>query len=83
MTIWTSRYALGANTLARRRRGAYEKLIMQQDLETECLKHGSTALQEIGLSMLKHISSHRGLTYVPHAITFQMPNAYTDQTRTL
>lgn len=35
-----------------------------QDLETECLKHGSMALQEIGLSMLKHLSSHRGLTYV-------------------
>lgn len=35
-----------------------------QDLETECLKHGSMALQELGLSMLKHLSSHRGLTYV-------------------
>lgn len=37
----------------------------RQDLETECLKHGSMALQEIGLSLLKHISSHRGLSYVP------------------
>lgn len=39
-----------------------------QDLETECLKHGSMALQEIGLSLLKHISSHRGLSYVPQSI---------------
>lgn len=39
-----------------------------QDLETECLKHGSMALQDIGLTLLKHISSHRGLTYVVHAI---------------
>ncbi|CAN8099066.1 unnamed protein product [Discula destructiva] len=34
-----------------------------EDLETECLKHGSMALQEIGLTLLKHISSHRGLTH--------------------
>lgn len=40
----------------------------RQDLETECLKHGSMALQEIGLSLLKHISSHRGLSYVPQPI---------------
>ncbi|KAJ4394251.1 hypothetical protein N0V93_003468 [Gnomoniopsis smithogilvyi] len=33
------------------------------DLEAECLKHGSMALQEIGLSLLKHISSHRGLSH--------------------
>ncbi|KAJ4413774.1 hypothetical protein N0V82_008318 [Gnomoniopsis sp. IMI 355080] len=33
------------------------------DLEAECLKHGSIALQEIGLSLLKHISSHRGLSH--------------------
>lgn len=40
----------------------------RQDLETECLKHGSMALQDIGLSLLKHISSHRGLSYVPQPI---------------
>ncbi|PSR81618.1 hypothetical protein BD289DRAFT_484336 [Coniella lustricola] len=34
-----------------------------EDLETECLKHGSMALQDIGLALLKHISSHRGLTH--------------------
>lgn len=41
---------------------------MSQDLETECLKHGSMALQDIGLTLLKHISSHRGLTYAFHAM---------------
>lgn len=32
------------------------------DLEAECLKPHSTALQELGLGMLKFLSSHRGLT---------------------
>lgn len=35
-----------------------------QDLEAECLKPYSMALQDIGLSLLKYLSSHRGLTYV-------------------
>ena len=30
----------------------------------ECLKHGSPKLAEIGLALLKFVSSHRGLTYV-------------------
>ncbi|KAL9625874.1 MAG: hypothetical protein Q9160_000195 [Pyrenula sp. 1 TL-2023] len=35
-----------------------------EDLETECLKpEPSEKLQEIGLTLLKWISSHRGLTY--------------------
>lgn len=34
-----------------------------EDLEAECLKHHSMVLQEIGLSLLKHLSSHRGLTH--------------------
>lgn len=35
-----------------------------QDLEHECLKPGpSEKLKEIGLCLLKHVSSHRGLTY--------------------
>jgi hypothetical protein len=34
-----------------------------QDLEAECLKPFSTRLQDIGLSMLKFLSSHRGLTH--------------------
>jgi hypothetical protein len=38
---------------------------LQQDLEAECLKPDSMALQEIGLGFLKFLSSHRGLTYVP------------------
>ncbi|KAL1865493.1 hypothetical protein Daus18300_007138 [Diaporthe australafricana] len=51
-----------------------------EDLETECLKHGSMALQGIGLSMLKHLSSHRGLThelfdeYTRRQFVAKMPN---------
>ncbi|ROW18351.1 hypothetical protein VPNG_00298 [Cytospora leucostoma] len=51
-----------------------------EDLETECLKHGSMALQDIGLSMLKHLSSHRGLThelfdeYTRRQFAAKMPN---------
>ncbi|KAK4165821.1 reticulocyte-binding protein 2 a [Cladorrhinum sp. PSN259] len=33
------------------------------DLEAECLKPGSMALQNIGLGFLKFLSSHRGLTH--------------------
>jgi hypothetical protein len=38
-------------------------LTLLQDLEAECLKPFSTKLQDIGLSMLKFLSSHRGLTH--------------------
>ncbi|KAI1776487.1 hypothetical protein F4818DRAFT_350953 [Hypoxylon cercidicola] len=34
------------------------------DLEAECLKPRSTVLTDIGLALLKFVSSHRGLTYV-------------------
>ncbi|KAL2020187.1 hypothetical protein VTK56DRAFT_8711 [Thermocarpiscus australiensis] len=34
-----------------------------EDLEAECLKPGSMALQDIGLGFLKFLSSHRGLTH--------------------
>ncbi|KAG7292293.1 hypothetical protein NEMBOFW57_002328 [Staphylotrichum longicolle] len=34
-----------------------------EDLEAECLKPGSMALQDIGLGLLKFLSSHRGLTH--------------------
>ncbi len=38
-----------------------------QDFEEECLKPGySEKLEEIGLTLLKWISSHRGLKYVAH-----------------
>lgn len=37
---------------------------LRQDLEAECLKPGSMVLQDIGLGILKFLSSHRGLTYV-------------------
>ncbi len=34
-----------------------------QDLETECLKPDpSQVLSDIGLALLKYVSSHRGLT---------------------
>jgi hypothetical protein len=42
-------------------------MIIFQDLEMECLKTNSTVLPEIGLALLKFVSSHRGLTYVCHA----------------
>jgi hypothetical protein len=35
-----------------------------QELESECLKPGpSEKLAAIGLALLKHVSSHKGLTY--------------------
>ncbi|KAK3397654.1 hypothetical protein B0T20DRAFT_226120 [Sordaria brevicollis] len=34
-----------------------------EDLEAECLKPGSMVLQNIGLGILKFLSSHRGLTH--------------------
>ncbi|KAE8453803.1 hypothetical protein EG329_009315 [Mollisiaceae sp. DMI_Dod_QoI] len=33
-----------------------------EELEMECLKQNSTVLPEIGLALLKYVSSHRGLT---------------------
>jgi hypothetical protein len=40
-------------------------LTRAQELETECLKpHPSERLADIGLALLKHISSHKGLTYI-------------------
>lgn len=42
-----------------------------QDLETECLQpQPSEKLAEIGLALLKHISSHKGLTSVSHPPSF-------------
>ncbi|EGZ77724.1 hypothetical protein NEUTE2DRAFT_147159 [Neurospora tetrasperma FGSC 2509] len=34
-----------------------------EDLEAECLKPGAMVLQDIGLGILKFLSSHRGLTH--------------------
>lgn len=39
-------------------------LTLMQELEMECLKPQSSVLSEIGLALLKMVSSHRGLTYV-------------------
>ena len=41
-----------------------------QELESECLKPGSSEkLAQIGLALLKHVSSHKGLTYAAHVFT--------------
>lgn len=41
-----------------------QALIEMQELESECLKPGpSEKLAQIGLALLKHVSSHKGLTY--------------------
>lgn len=44
-----------------------------QEMEAECLKpQASEKLAQIGLALLKHVSSHKGLTYVrplPHIHT--------------
>lgn len=46
------------------------KLIEMQELESECLKPGpSEKLAQIGLALLKHVSSHKGLTYATHICT--------------
>jgi hypothetical protein len=46
----------------------------RQDLETECLKPGpSEKLLDIGLTLLRFVSSHRGLTYVLSSPTFTCP----------
>ena len=52
----------------------------------ECLKSHSTVLPEIGLALLKFVSSHRGLTYVfpmcAHTIlTFSRPEIFDEYTR--
>jgi hypothetical protein len=40
-------------------------LIRSQELESECLKpQASEKLAQIGLALLKHVSSHKGLTCV-------------------
>lgn len=52
--------AVGHNALA----GTLDSDMIVQDLEMECLKSHSTVLAEIGLALLKFVSSHRGLTSV-------------------
>jgi len=51
-------------------------LIEMQELESECLKPGpSEKLAAIGLALLKHVSSHKGLTYVPTYLYIYMSDA--------
>ena len=52
----------------------------------ECLKSTSTVLPEIGLALLKFVSSHRGLTYVYHSpcsakLTKSSPEIFDEYTR--
>ena len=43
--------------------------VVTQDLEHECLQPSpSEKLAQIGLALLKYVSSHRGLTYVCHSL---------------
>lgn len=55
--LWSTRYSYGH---------VRSPLLMYdstQDLETECLKpESSQVLSDIGLALLKYVSSHRGLT---------------------
>ena len=45
---------------------AFQRLIPRQELENEFLRtEPSQRLAQIGLCLLKFVSSHRGLTYVP------------------
>lgn len=46
-----------------------QALIEMQELESESLKPGpSEKLAQIGLALLKHVSSHKGLTYAAYII---------------
>jgi hypothetical protein len=52
----------------------------------ECLKSNSTVLPEIGLALLKFVSSHRGLTYVYRPpcltkLTISSPEIFDEYTR--
>lgn len=38
--------------------------LLGQDIEMECLKPTSTLMGDIALSLIKLVSSHRGITYV-------------------
>ena len=47
-----------------------QPLIEIQELESECLNPGpSEKLALIGLALLKHVSSHKGLTYATHVLS--------------
>lgn len=66
----TSRYARGAPDASVDAPNPFlmkRALIEMQELESECLKPGpSEKLAQIGLALLKHVSSHKGLTYAAH-----------------
>jgi hypothetical protein len=52
----------------------------------ECMKTHSTVLAEIGLALLKFVSSHRGLTLVFHSppislLTLRRPEIFDEYTR--
>lgn len=63
-------------------------LTLMQELESECLKpQASERLAQIGLALLKHVSSHKGLTYAfalfarLHALTDGRPEIFDEYTR--
>jgi hypothetical protein len=65
-----------------------KELTCTQELESECLKpQASEKLAQIGLALLKHVSSHKGLTYdIAHfaskyALTHARPDIFDEYTR--
>jgi hypothetical protein len=65
-----------------------QQLTRAQELESECLKpQASEKLAQIGLALLKHVSSHKGLTCVVaplhqrHALTDGRPDIFDEYTR--
>jgi hypothetical protein len=49
--------------------------LYSKDLEMECMKSHSTVLSDIGLALLKFVSSHRGLTLVLSIVLVSKANS--------
>jgi hypothetical protein len=71
---WTLRYVRRAPAALLTRRVSLGPALMDrvltwmQELESECLKQNpSEKLAQIGLALLKHVSSHKGLTYATNS----------------
>lgn len=45
-------------------------MMSRQEMEAECFNPHSTFLKDMALALLKFVSSHRGLTYVPCRLGF-------------
>ncbi len=59
-----NRNSSGITTMMLELAGSADFSLFLQDLEAEFMKPHSTVLADIGLALLKFVSSHRGLTYV-------------------